>query len=187
MATRTSGASGVAWLLILGGLTCGCGTSSPQAPALRDGPVYQSDAAGLRFLVPEHWKQTASSALPTGPLDREVLLTRYRLPTSAQGASLEVIAMDASKDFDPLAYHCEPSFGIENWEIAESPRSTTIGGSPATRFLLQGSRNQAVLAKEVVAFQRGSRWFHFIALMAPSDIDARQQIQRAIQSIAWRD
>ncbi len=187
MSTRTSGVSDVAWLLVLCSLSGGCGTPPPQAPALRDGPVYQSDAAGLRFLVPEHWKQTASSALPTGPLDREVLLARYRLPTSAQGASLEVIAMDATPDFDPLAYHRGPSFGIESWEVVEPPRSAAIGGATGSRFLLQGSRNEAVLAKEVVSFRRGPRWFHFIALMSPSDVDARQQIQRAVQSIVWRE
>ncbi len=164
----------------------GCSQEKPQAPVLRDGPVYQNDEAGVRFLVPERWQQTANSSLPDEPIEKELLLARYRIPTSAQGATLEILCMESSVNGEPLDYHRQPSYSIEKWEVVEQPRAFEVSGVKGTRFRLQGQFKEMKLGKEVFVFQRGARQFHFVGLFSPSDPNARQQIERAVQSVAWK-
>lgn len=164
----------------------GCSQEKPQAPVLRDGPVYQNDAAGMRFLVPERWHQTANSTLPDEPIEKEMLLTRYRIPTSAQGATLEILCMESSVNGDPLEYHRRPSYSIEQWEVVESPQSLELSGVKGVRFALRGEFKEMKLGKEVYVFERGNRQFHFVGLYSPADPNARQQIRRAVESLAWK-
>jgi len=165
----------------------GCREAPPQAPALRDGPVYQHDSAGMRFIVPERWQQTANSTLPAGSIDKEVLLARYRIPTTAAGASLEILCQDAVDVNQVLAYHQQPSYAIADWSVVEPPSSIEIQGVRGTHMLLRGQLNDTHLAKEVVVFDRDNRRFHFVGLFSPDDPDARQQIRRAVHSVAWRE
>ena len=55
-----------------------------------------------------------------------------------------------------------------------------------TNMLLRGQLNDTHLAKEVVVFDRDNRRFHSVGLFSPDDPDARQQIRRAVHSVAWR-
>ncbi|MCA9188978.1 MAG: hypothetical protein KDA99_25315 [Planctomycetales bacterium] len=166
---------------------CGCGDPPPQAPALRNGPVYQNDAAGLRFLVPDMWQQTASSALPRGELEKEILLARYQLQTSASGGSLEVYCMNDSPLLDLLTYHRAPSFGVAEWNIIEGPEEIQFQGITATHLLLAGTVNNNQLGKDVTVFRRGARVFSFVGLYSLDDPNARQQIERAVRSVVWKE
>ena len=168
------------------GLLAGCREDVPQAPALRSSPVYQNESAGLRFLVPERWKQAANSTLPAGSLERELLLTRYKVNTSASAASLEITCMDLDKSFDPVAYHSGPSFGIAEWQVVEAPHSVSQSGVKGQQMLLQGTVDNDTYGKEVTITPRGQRMYHFIGLYSQKDHNARQQIQRAVQSVAWK-
>lgn len=165
----------------------GCREETPRAPALRNGPIYQNESAGLRFLVPERWQQTANSTLPDSPIEKEMLLTRYRIPTSAQGATLEILCMETNANGDPVKYHQRPSYSIDNWKIVEGPEAIATNGASGQRFRLEGQMNERGLGKEVYVFSRGDRQFHFVGLYAPDDPNARQQIQRVVESLVWRE
>ena len=53
-------------------------------------------------------------------------------------------------------------------------------------MLLQGTVDKDTYGKEVTIVPRGERAFHFIGLYSLDDHNARQQIQRAVRSVAWR-
>lgn len=171
---------------IVATLAIGCKDETPRAPALRDSPVYQNESAGLRFLVPERWRQAANSNLPEGPLEREVQLARYNVNTSAAAASLEILCMTTDDTFNAVEYHSGPSFGITEWKLIEKPQTVTLGAEEGSQMLLEGEVGGDVYEKEVTTIRRGNRTFHFIGLYSQEDHNARQQIQRAIQSVAWK-
>ena len=176
-----------ALLLLLLLATLGCGEVKPQAPALRNSPVYQNNDAGLRFLVPERWIQSANSRLPRGTIEKELLLTRYRLQTSEKAAALEVLATDSLVPKQFTTYHRGPSYGVKEWRITKALRPVTIGGQSADRMdLVANTADRDPLVKHVVIFTFGPRTFHFIGFHWSSDPNAEQQIERAIASIAWK-
>src|SRR5262249_45571367 len=92
----------------------GCNTR-PRAPALVDEPIYQNEREGLRFLVPEGWKQLARADVPPGKVDRERLLVQYRRLLPGQEATLEVRLADlpTSAALDSLL--SAPSYGVDRW------------------------------------------------------------------------
>ena len=81
-------------LAVAAGLCFAVGLSGcerrPQAPVLRDSPVYRNNAEGLRFLVPDGWIQTASRPRPGGQLEGQPFLGRYRINTPEPGAMLQI-------------------------------------------------------------------------------------------------
>ena len=175
-------------LMVVGSMAVvGCDRAPrPQAPAIRNSPVFQSPSGGFRFLVPERWRQSANASIPPGPIDRPLMLTRYQVATTSKGASLEVLVMDSDDTTDFLEYHRGPSFGIREWAVEESPSSVTIDGADGTQMFLSGQLQGIHLGKEIVVFQRGNRSFHFIGLFSKKDLNARQQIRRAIESLVWK-
>ncbi|MFO0902067.1 MAG: hypothetical protein U0939_03655 [Pirellulales bacterium] len=170
----------------------GCGLagcdSRPQAPSLRNGPVYQNKSAGFRFLVPEGWSQSANATLPPA-LDREFLLLQYRMKTTAQGGLFEVLCFDPKPDFDLDAYHAGPSHGVKAWAPREASGNATSPdvAAPAggERKLYAASLLGNPTTKEVVSFRRGTRIFSFIGLYGDNDAAAREEIRRALESLKW--
>lgn len=168
--------------LLVGVIGC---QNRPKAPALADSPVYSNKAEGLRFLVPDGWTQTASSALPKGSFQREVVLVQYRLRSLGEAASVEILCFDEAEPRDLARYHANASHGVKDWKaVGEADRVSTTG-MDGDRFTFEGKVGEFSLVKEVVAFRRGTRVYNFIGLFDPEDDKSRQQIRRAVESIVW--
>lgn len=163
----------------------GC-DSRPSAPVLRDAPVYQNDTEGFRFLVPQGWLQTSSATLPPERLEGEVVLVQYRMRTSEKNALVEVLCFDR-EEVNLEKYHAEPSHGVPDWRVVEPLSRRTIHGAAAEHCLYRGTIQQEQLCKEVFAFRRGPRVYSFIAFYWESDQNAREEVQRAMESIVWRE
>jgi hypothetical protein len=153
---------------------------------LRDAPVYQNDAEGLRFLVPKGWIQTASAVLPPERLEGEVVLVRYQMRTSEKNALVELLCFD-KEDFDLHVYHSDPSHGVEGWRIVSPLSWREIHGVPAQHCLFRGTIDKEVICKEVYAFRRAARVYSFIAFYWESDQNAREEVRQAMESVVWRD
>jgi hypothetical protein len=162
----------------------GC-ESRPQAPILRDAPVYRNEAEGLRFLVPDGWIQTASTLLPEGQLEGEIFLVRYRLNSPEPGATLQIECSPDRPDADLAQHHAAPSYRVENWSASGPPQSLTIGGADAQRLIYTGEVAGRKMSKEVVCFRRHGRVYSFVGLFSATDDKAREQIHRAVESTIW--
>ena len=164
-------------------LAVGC-AAEPQAPALRDGPVYLNDSAGFRFLVPQGWKQVANSQLPES-IEAEFLLVRYRLSTSPRGAVFETLCLPARSDDEVAAHHAGPSHGAKEWRPLPVVAGKPAPPANARRFtaIIGGEP----LVKEVTSVARAGRVFSFLGIYSDSDPAAREEIRRAVASLQWQD
>lgn len=176
---RHVGIAAVAAMLVLG-----C-NSQPQAPVLRNEPVYQNDTEGFRFLAPEGWRQHAKVNAPPEKLDKERLLVQYVGLSSEKGASLDVSMADLPETTDLAAYLAGPSGGVKNWRLKTS-ESVTINGVPAERLIFLGRVGKEEAVKEVVVFRRGERVYFFSAYCASGDTRAQEQVRSAVGSTRWK-
>jgi len=157
----------------------------PQAPVLRDSPVYRNQAEGLRFLVPAGWKQTASTQLPEGLLESQAFLVRYRVNSPEPGAILQIECAPDRAEVDLVQHHSAPSYRVERWTADEKPQDLTIGGAAAQRLVFSGEIAGRKMTKEVVCFRRNGRIYSFVGLFWSNDDKAREQIRRAVESTIW--
>ena len=157
----------------------------PQAPVLRDSPVYRNEAEGMRFLVPDGWIQTASTLLPEGPLEGEAFLVRYRINTPEPGAMLQIECAPDRPDVNLAQHHAAPSYRVESWSASGRSQSLTIGGADAQRLIYSGEVAGRKMTKEVVCFRRRGRIYSFVGLFWATDDKAREQIRRAVESTIW--
>jgi len=157
----------------------------PQAPVLRDSPVYRNNAEGLRFLVPEGWIQTASTLLPEGQLEGQAFLVRYRINTPEPGAMLQIECAPDGPDVDLDEHHAAPSYRVERWTASGPSQNLTIGGADAQRLIYTGEVAGRKMTKEVVCFRRSGRLYSFVGLFWATDDKAREQIRRAVESTIW--
>ena len=164
-------------------LLCGC-NSEPQAPELRDTPVYENAQEGVRFLVPESWTQTANANLPSGVLEGENFLVRYRVRSPELGAQVQVLCFE-DQQTDLQDHHAGPSFGIEKWAPTDDEQSLTIDETEAVRSIYTGMLNKREMTKEVVSFRKAGRVYSFVGTFFSTDEKARQQIRRAVNSVVW--
>jgi hypothetical protein len=171
-------------VIMSGLLLAGC-RRGPQAPALSDAPIYNNREEGFRFLVPDGWTQSANADLPNETLEKEVLLVQYRMKTAKLGATLEILVFDEPEPSDLAAYHQLPSQAVSNWKLEGEPEEITINGMKAQRFNYKGSLGNQPMEKEVVAFRRGNRVYSFIGLFWAGDINAHEQLRRAVGSVIW--
>jgi hypothetical protein len=168
------------------GFVAGCG-SRPRAPALLDQPIYQNNQEGFRFLVPENWKQVARSEIPPGPATKERLLVLYAGQNANRGATLEVSLVDLAPGADLAAYLAGPRSGAKSWK-AVSPAEPIEGSRlPATRYQFTARLGKDEMAREVMAFRRGERVYLFTSVFGVGDTTAREQVRRAIGSVAWKE
>lgn len=165
-------------------LSAGCG-GRPQAPSLRDGPVYHNRSAGLRFLVPQGWTQTVNSTLPDSTLERDFLLVQYRIKSSQHGGMFEVICYERDSEPDAAAYHGGPSHGVSAWTLVDKPAEARVGGKPAKRYRFSAKQGAVEMIKEVVSCERGSRVMSFIGLFGKPDEGAAEELRRATNSVVW--
>jgi hypothetical protein len=176
-------------LAVAAGLCFAVGLSGcerrPQAPVLRDSPVYRNNAEGLRFLVPDGWIQTASTLLPEGQLGGQAFLVRYRINTPEPGAMLQIECAPDGPDVDLAEHHAAPSYRVERWTASGPSQSLTIGGAEAVRLIYTGEVAGRKMTKEVVCFRRRGRIYSFVGLFWATDDKAREQIRRAVESTIW--
>ena len=173
------------WLIVALGLPALAGChSSPAAPALSDSPVYRSESEGFRFLVPEGWTQLSNSTLPSGKLDGEVFLVRYRLISSEAGALFQVLCMTDSAA-DLVKHHAGPSFRAQEWDVVQPPEAVAVNGVDTERLLYKTLVDKKEMTKHVTCFRRNGRVYSFVGLYYPTDDIARQQIERAVDSVIW--
>jgi hypothetical protein len=175
------GGIGLAAVLLLGAVGC---TPPPRAPALEDGPVYQNNREGFRFLVPDDWTQFASGEAPPGKVDNEAMLTEYRLLKAERPSILRVTLLDIPPE-DSIEAYLTDQFGKLGWRLKGGSESCTAGGVAGTRFTLVNTASPQEI-REVYAFRRGGRVYFFTAILAASDSKARLQVRRAIESLSWK-
>jgi len=166
-------------------LAPGC-NGQPQAPVLRNEPVYENATEGFRFLTPDGWRQHAKVNVPRGKLEKERLLVQYVRLTGEKGASLDVSMADLPATTDPAHYLAGPSGGVKSWRAKSPVESVQVGDVPAERFLFIGRMDKEEAVKEVVAIRRGERIYFFTAYFAPGDTKAQQQVRRTVESTLWK-
>jgi hypothetical protein len=165
-------------------LVAGCGPR-PRAPALQDEPVYQNMQEGFHFLPPEGWIMHARAEVPPGKLSEEHLLVEYKRVTSAKPASLEVSMADIPIDTDLAACLEGRASPEEPWRPQGPPEKLEVGGQPAARRSLIGQFVQDRTTREMVAVRRGERVYFFDGIFPADDSRAREQVRKAVASLAW--
>jgi hypothetical protein len=181
----TSKTSCVLFFVLFFVLAFGC-DRRPQAPVLRNEPVYENDTEGFRFLTPEGWRLHAKVDVPSGKLDKERLLVQYVRLFPERGASLDVSMADLPTTTDLANYLAGPSGGVKSWRPKSAVESVQVGGVLAERFLFTGRMDSQEAVKEVVAIRRGARVYFFTAYFAPGDTKAQQQVRRTVESTVWK-
>ncbi len=173
--------------ILLGSVLAGGCTHKPQAPALRNDPVYQNDREGFRFLVPEGWVMVGNSNHPPGPATKNLMLVQYRRRTEDRRGMLEVDMIDLPPSTDVAAYLAGPSFGAKEWHRVGAVEPVQSGGLSGERYDFSGRvGGKDDMTKEVVVFRRGERCYLFIGLFPPADTAARAQVRQAVASTVWR-
>ncbi len=179
--------AGLLGLILLGfALVAGC-TQKPQAPALRNDPIYQNDQEGFRFLVPDGWAMVGNSNHPPGTVKKNLILVQYRRKSTDQRGMLEVDMIDLPPSTDVPTYLAGSSFGVKQWRRTGSMEPVSTGGLAGERYEFTGRvGGKDDMTKEVVVFRRGSRCYFFIGLFPPKDAGARAQIRQAVASTVWK-
>jgi hypothetical protein len=166
--------------IVLAVVIAGC-QDRPKAPALRDDPVFEDFQSGLRFLAPTGWAETARSAFPDGPANKDTMLVRYQTPPSDMSAVFEVTFVDAPESADVVAMLAVRSYGVSNWTLEGKPEALAVRDASATRYRL----TQKKLTKESIVFRRGGRLYFFTFVFSTSDGTIRERMQEVIKSISW--
>jgi hypothetical protein len=162
----------------------GCGGPKPKAPPLTNDAVFQSDRAGLRFLVPEGWAVTSRADLPPGPLAKPVIVVAYKNPRGERAAELEVLAADLPEDADPGKFVAEHRVGPDRWAVTGPAEAVTVNGVPATRYVLAAGGKEPT-RREVTVFRWGGRLFLFQITYAAADPASRDAARKAVESATW--
>jgi hypothetical protein len=169
---------------LLPALLGGCGPR-PRAPALQDEPVYQNKQEGFHFLPPEGWIIHARAEVPPGKLSEERLLVEYKRVTSAKPASLEVSMADIPAGTDVAACLEGRASPDDSWQPQGSAENIEVGGQPAARRAFLGQFGQDRVMREIMAVRRGGRVYFFTGLFPADDSKAREQVRKAVASVAW--
>ncbi len=165
--------------IVLAFVVAGC-QDRPKAPALRDDPVFEDAQAGVRFLAPTGWIETARSAFPPGPAEKDTMLVRYQSPPTEKSAVFEVSFVDAPESADVTAMLAAPSHGASNWASSEPPEPLKLNAA-ATRYHLAHKN----MSKESIVFRRGDRLYFFTFVYLNSDSTVRERMHDVVQSVVW--
>ena len=176
----------IAWGVLAGAIvgTCGC-DSSPHAPLLRDSPVYHSESEGFRFRVPEGWSQSTNTVLPAGDLPGDVFLTRYQVKTTEGGASLQIICRNDVSAGQLEEHWSGPAFGVATWKVEEALQNVKAGPVAGERIVYSGLLGGKTIMKHVTCLHKNKRLYSFVGLYWQNDLFAREQLERALDSLIW--
>lgn len=170
---------------IAAGLAFGWRPDRPKAPPLTNSAVYQNDALGLRFLVPEGWSIVSRTDPPRGPLTKVIVLAAYAQSETGHPAELEVLAADRPADADVPQLIAENSIGPANWKPIGPPQAVTVNGAAATRYTLAVRAGGRETRREVTVFRRGDRVYAFFVTFGATDSSARDAARRSVESVTW--
>jgi hypothetical protein len=173
-----------AGVLAAGLLSGGC-TRRPKAPPLTNDAVYQNDAIGLRFLVPEGWSIASRTDLPSGSLPRPLILVSYIQGQADHPAELELLAADVPEGADVGGFLADNPIGPRKWRLLGSSRAVTVNGVPATGYTMASGTGRGEGRREATAFRRGDRVFVFLITFGATDSAARDAARRAVESATW--
>jgi hypothetical protein len=175
---RTAWAAAAA--LALAPLAC---ESRPRAPALTPEAVYENDAAGVRFVVPEGWVTAGKTALPPGAFDRPIRLVSYSSTVGQAGLDLYAIDLPAGQDLP--GYLERHAIGADKW-VAKGPgQPDKVNGTPAMRYT-QTAGKKGERTRELTAFARGGRTYVFVLSYATADGSSRDAGRRAVETTTWK-
>lgn len=163
--------------------------AKPQAPALRNEPVYQNAQEGFRFLAPDGWTMHSRADLPSGPVEKERRLVAFRSlrSGSSQPASFEVSCADLSETADLAAHLTGGGGGKDDLRVIKPPEPASVGNAPGVRITLAGRPGNEVLHKDVVAVSRGGRVYFFTLVVAPNDTTSHERARQAVASLMWKE
>jgi hypothetical protein len=158
---------------------------TPRAPALTNGPVYQSTREGFRFLVPDGWTQVAHGEMPPAPVRDERMLVEYRL-VADQPVGLRVTAFDLPESEDLAAHLSQQLPEGGTWKLSTGPEACEAGGVAGTHLAFTGREGGQESTRDMHAFRRGGRVYLFTGVFAPTDTKARLEVRRAVESLSWQ-
>ncbi len=159
---------------------------TPRAPDLQDSPVYQSTREGIRFLVPEGWKQSARAEVPAGKIDKERLLVSYRKAIGGRMCDFELTLVDLPESTDLAGRLAERSYGAASWTPAGKAEPVEADGQTGQRYDLTARLGGEAVTKEVAVFRRGERVYFFTGLFPARDTKARDEVREIVKSIKWK-
>jgi hypothetical protein len=162
----------------------GCG-GTPRAPILSADPVYNNSREGFRFLVPEGWTQNAIAEVPPGPATTEQRLVEYQITGTEKPGSFRVTCIDLPEE-ENLEQYLQKRFPDEGWKPSAPAENVEAGGAAATHATLTRKAGNEDVVQDVYAFRHGKRVYLFTGLLVAEDAKARQQVQRAVESLKWR-
>ena len=184
-ASTANGGSVACLVIVLVALSAGC-QDGPRAPALANETVYQNDAVGIAYVTTEGWTLFAKTTLPPGPLNRPIRLTAYGRSAEKFHAEFELYAIDVPPGTDLPDYLTAHKIGPDVWTAIGKPSALTVRGVPATRFAFAGVKADAKKRRDIVSFPRGDRQFLIAFTHHEDDVQARDQAQKAIDSVTWK-
>ena len=178
-------ASGAAVFGLVFGLMHGCG-SDPRAPALLNEPVYTNMQEGFRFVVPEGWKIQGRAEFPQKVMKEEHMLVEYRQIRDGKTLSLLVSMVDLPRDASFTDYVTQRLYPPSGWKIAPAEK-LQLGEAPAERLVmtLRTDKDKEGIVREVVAVRKGERVYFFSGSFPAKDTTGRDEIRKAVASLAW--
>jgi hypothetical protein len=180
---RTTG-RGFLLALALAPAAAGC-TTRPHAPPLVNEAVYQNDKVGVRFLAPDGWTITSRSDLPPGKLERPVVVVSYVQSQGYKPGEFELVAADLPETADLGDFLTNYRIGPEKWVMKPPPTATTVGGEPATQFVLTRKVGKSEYRREATAVRRGGRVYFFVISFLTTDAEHRDQARKSVESVTW--
>lgn len=164
----------------------GC-ADPPSAPPLAGGAVYQSSAAGVRFLAPDGWQMVSRAEPPAGPLPGPVVLVSYLDPSGDQPGEFELVAADLPDGADLSAFLAGYRIGGEKWEPRGVAEPAAVGGTAGSRYSFARGKKKSEYRREVTAVRRGGRVLFFVVTFGASDPAHRDQARKSVESATWTD
>jgi hypothetical protein len=161
-------------------------------PLLRDAEaLFKDPQTDLQFVPPQDWSMQARSF--DAPKHRpERMLVKYkRVKADQPEAWLRVRVFDAPEDQSPgefLRRRKAPEEGMK--PAKEVEEKLQVAGQPAARVMYAGpfdpdGSGAHDFTCEIIALRRGEQFFVFAGTYLTTDIQARQQIHTAFESIAF--
>lgn len=165
-------------------LAAGC-SDRPTAPPLVNEAVYRNEAVGVRFLAPEGWSVVSRADPPAGQLPRPVVLVSYMHSQGEKPAEFELVAADVPEGDDPGRFLAGHRIGGEKWAVKGPPEQVTVGGLPATRYVMTRRAGKDEYRREATAVRRGGRVYFFVVSFGAADPERRDQARRCVESVTW--
>jgi len=170
-------------VLMVVAVAVGCG-GKPSAPALTADEEFYDRNAGIRFPTPPGYRVFIKAELPTGRIEKPVMLAAYQNTKNKSRAAIEVMAVDVAAGQDLAAFLQTHPVGSEKWKGISPPESVQVGGRPGTRMQFR-YKDEREHAREVTAVRAGGRAYFVIVVYAPDDPAALEAGRAVLNKVEW--